>query len=231
MLKERTASADLKEVLNTTEHRPYSLPRGIWVLRMRWRDLLFMHWPVPAGILRSLIPPALELDTFDGPAWLGVVPFHMEAVRPHFLPAVPGLSSFPELNLRTYVTHEGRPGLWFFSLDAHNPLAVRLTRATYSLPYFDAEMFCEARGGQIHYRSVRTHIGAPPARFVASYRPVGGPFDSHPGSLESFLTERYCLYSADAADRASGTGRSGAGISTIRCGPCRGPRSRWGSWR
>lgn len=163
---------------------------------MRWHDLLFMHWPVPAGWLRQLIPPVLELDTFDGSAWLGVVPFRMESVRPRFLPALPWLSSFPELNLRTYVTHRGKPGIWFFSLDAHNPIAVRLARATFALPYFDAEMSCETRDEEVRYESVRTHKGAPPAKFVASYRPVGERFDSRPGTLENFLTERYCLYSA-----------------------------------
>jgi uncharacterized protein len=94
------------------------------------------------------------------------------------------------------VTHEDRPGLWFFSLDAHNPVAVRLARATFGLPYFDAGMSCEVRGEEVRYRSVRTHKGASPARFVASYRPTGEQFDSRPGTLENFLTERYCLYSA-----------------------------------
>jgi uncharacterized protein YqjF (DUF2071 family) len=201
------ASSELKKVLDQTEHRPYPLPEGLWVLRMRWHDLLFMHWPVPEGWLRPLIPPSLELDTFDKSAWLGVVPFRMEDVRPRFLPGVPWLSSFPELNLRTYVTHRGKPGIWFFSLDAHNPIAVRLARATFGLPYFDAEMSCEARGEEVRYESVRTHKGAPPARFVASYRPVGERFDSSPGTLENFLTERYCLYSAGVANRASGSGR------------------------
>lgn len=186
----------LKKVLQQTDHRPYPLPERPWVLRMRWHDLLFMHWPVPEGWLRQLIPPVLELDTFEGSAWLGVVPFRMESVRPRFLPAVPGLSSFPELNLRTYVTADGKPGIWFFSLDAHNPITVRLARATFGLPYFDAEMYCEIRDEEVRYESVRTHKDAPPARFVASYRPVGERFDSRPGTLENFLTERYCLYSA-----------------------------------
>src|SRR5918998_4559883 len=189
-------ASQLEQVLNHTEHRPYPLPESSWVLRMRWRDLLFMHWPVPKEVLRPLIPPALKLDTFDGSAWLGVVPFRMESVRPRFLPAVPGLSSFPELNLRTYVTHEDRPGIWFFSLDAHSRVAVRLARATYHLPYFDAEMYCRASGDEVDYRSLRTHRGAPRAEFAARYGPVGKPFESERGSIENFLTERYCLYSA-----------------------------------
>jgi uncharacterized protein len=190
------ASSELKKVLDQSEHRPYPLPEGHWILRMRWHDLLFMHWPVPEEALRPLVPPELELDTFDGSAWLGVVPFRMEGVRPRFLPSIPWLSSFPELNVRTYATHEDKPGIWFFSLDAHNPLAVRLARATFGLPYFDAEMSCRTSGDEVRYRSVRTHKGASPAKLVASYRPAGEPLDSRPGTLENFLTERYCLYSA-----------------------------------
>jgi uncharacterized protein YqjF (DUF2071 family) len=164
---------------------------------MSWRDLLFMHWPVEVDALRSLVPPALSIDTFEGSAWLGVVPFDMTGVRPRFLPAVPGFSHFPEINLRTYVTAEGRPGIWFFSLDAHSRLAVRLARATFHLPYFDAEMSCHASGDEVVYRSLRTHKGAPRAEFAARYSPVGEPFESEKGSIENFLTERYCLYSAD----------------------------------
>jgi uncharacterized protein YqjF (DUF2071 family) len=184
-------------VLGRVEHRPYPVPSDPWVLGMSWRNLLFMHWPVDADALRPLVPPSLGIDTFDGSAWLGVVPFGMTGVRPRFLPAVPRLSTFPEINLRTYVTAKGKPGVWFFSLDAHSRLAVRLARATFRLPYFDAEMSCHASGGEVHYRSVRTHRGAPPAQFAASYGPVGEPFDSGLGTIESFLTERYCLYSAD----------------------------------
>ena len=190
------ASSELKKILDQTEHRPYPLPEGPWVLRMRWHDLLFIHWPVPEDSLRSLIPPPLKLETFDGSAWLGVTPFRMERTRPRFLPAVPWLSYFPELNVRTYVTHGGKPGIWFFSLDARNPVAVRLARATFGLPYFDAEMYCQVSEDEVRYRSSRTHKGAPPARLVASYRPVGEPFESRPETLENFLTERYCLYSA-----------------------------------
>jgi uncharacterized protein len=185
-----------EKILSRTEHRPYPVPVGAWALSMRWHDLLFMHWPVDEGALRPLIPSALGLDTFDGSAWLGVVPFRMTGVRPRFLPEVPWLSSFPELNLRTYVTAGGKPGIWFFSLDAGNPAAVRLARATFHLPYFDAKMSCRMVGGEIHYRSVRTHRGAPHAEFAARYGPTGEPFESRPGTLENFLTERYYLYAA-----------------------------------
>ena len=185
------------EILGSAEHRPYPISAGSWILSMSWRDLLFMHWPVDEGALRPLIPPSLSIDTFDGSAWLGVVPFLMTGVRPRLLPRLPWLSSFPELNVRTYVTVEGKPGVWFFSLDAHNPVAVRLARATFHLPYFDARMSCRASDGEVNYRSVRSHRGAPPAEFAARYGPSGEPFESGQGTLESFLTERYCLYAAD----------------------------------
>src|ERR687890_878612 len=184
-------------VLGEVGHRPYPVSVGPWAMGMTWLDLLFMHWPVDAEVLRPLVPPSLGIDTFDGSAWLGVVPFEMTGVRPHFLPAVPGLSHFPEINLRTYVTAEGRPGIWFFSLDAHSRVAVRLARATFHLPYFDAEMSCHASDDEVDYRSLRTHKGAPRAEFAARYSPVGDPFESERGSIENFLTERYCLYSAD----------------------------------
>jgi uncharacterized protein YqjF (DUF2071 family) len=164
---------------------------------MSWHDLLFMHWPVHEEALRSLIPPALHLDTFGGSAWLSVTPFRMTGVRPRFLPSVPPLSNFPELNVRTYVTAGGKPGIWFFSLDAGNPVAVRLARATFHLPYLDAEMSCAVVGDEVHYRSVRTRGGTPGAELAARYRPVGEPSESRPGTLENFLTERYCLYAAD----------------------------------
>jgi len=184
-----------EEILSRMEHRPYPLPKSPWVLFLSWHGLLFMHWPVPQEVLRPLVPPALSLDTFDGSAWLGITPFRMSGVRPRTLPSVPPLSNFPELNVRTYVTAQGKPGIWFFSLDAHNPIAVRLARATFGLPYYDARMYCRVRGDEIRYGSVRTHRGAPEARFAGRYRPAGDRFNSRPGTLENFLTERYCLYS------------------------------------
>ena len=194
-------ASPIARLLRETSHRPYPVPEGSWALSMRWHDVLFMHWPVPVGWLRPLIPPSLELDSFNGSAWLGVVPFRMSGVRPRYLPGVPWLSNFPEINLRTYVTHDGKPGVWFFSLDADNPISVRLARAAFSLPYFDAKMSSRYGGDAVDYSSVRTHRGAPPARFVGRYRPTDERFDAGPGTLENFLTERYCLYSADGRGR------------------------------
>lgn len=171
-------------------------------MAMRWSELLFAHWPVDAEALRPALPASLRphLDLFGGQAWLGVVPFMMSRVRgvvgPVTLPAVPGLSRFPELNLRTYVNVNGVPGVWFFSLDAQHRIAVRAARWTFGLPYFDADMSCAVHGdGGVAYRSRRTHRGAAAAVFQATYRGVGEAFETRPGTLEDFLTARYCLFS------------------------------------
>ena len=162
-----------------------------------WHDLLFAHWPVPAAILRPHIPAQLEIDTFDGQAWIAVVPFRMSGVRLRATPAVPWLSAFPELNVRTYVVADGKPGVWFFSLDAGNGLAVVIARAWFHLPYFRARMWCEERERWIDYRSERVHRGAANAVLQGRYRPVGAQFFAQRGTLEHFLTERYCLYALD----------------------------------
>ncbi len=162
-----------------------------------WHDLLFMHWCVPIEALRPLIPASLQIDTFEGNAWIAVVPFRMSGVRPRYLPSVPKLSAFPELNVRTYVIRDGKPGVWFFSLDAGNALAVKIARAWFHLPYFHAKMHCEANGSGIRYDSRRIHRNAPTATLTANYGPSGDVFEAQIGSLEYFLTARYCLYTAD----------------------------------
>jgi uncharacterized protein YqjF (DUF2071 family) len=164
-------------------------------MRQNWGSLLFLHWPMPAEPLRERLPEGLELDLYQGQAWIGVIPFTMWGVRTTFFPPVPGIRSFHELNVRTYVRGGGVPGVWFFSLDASSPLAVYAARLTYHLPYYSANMSLEQRDGAIHYRSERTHRNAPEARFRATWT-CGEPLpESRPGSLEHFLTERYCLYS------------------------------------
>jgi uncharacterized protein YqjF (DUF2071 family) len=129
-------------LLANTAHRPWPLPAAPWVMAQTWRDLLFAHWPLPAAALQALLPPALTVDAFDGQGWLGIVPFKMQGVRPRGLPAVPWLSAFPELNVRTYVQLRDRGiekrGVYFFSLDAANPVAVQIARRTFWLSYFDA---------------------------------------------------------------------------------------------
>ena len=164
-------------------------------VRMTWVDLAFLHWPVPVETLRPLVPSLLEIETFDGSAWIGVTPFEMRNVRPLMVLPVPTAMQFPELNVRTYVKYGGRSGVWFFSLDAGSWLAVAGARALVNLPYFHAKMSA-MRGPQgITYRSVRTHPLARSAQFRARYRPTGDVFTSVPGSFEHWATERYSLFS------------------------------------
>lgn len=163
-------------------------------MHQSWQELLFAHWPISPEVLRPLMPSCFHIDTYESQAWIGVVPFRMSDVRPRGLPAVSGLSDFPELNVRTYVTADGKPGVYFFSLEAGNPLAVAIARGVFHLPYFNALMECKHVDNTIHYSSHRTHRGAPAADFKGSYRPTGPVTYAQSGSIESWLTDRYCLY-------------------------------------
>jgi hypothetical protein len=162
------------------------------MMKQVWHDLLFAHWPLPPEQVSKVIPEQLPLDTFAGKAWVGIVPFHMSGVRQRFVPPLPGVSSFPELNVRTYVTLHNQPGVYFFSLDAANLSAVWAARAFYKLPYFHARMQV-CTDTEIRYHSVRLHPPRP-AVFRGCYRPVADIELRPPGSLEHWLTERYCLY-------------------------------------
>lgn len=184
----------MSEILQHTSHRPWPRPPGPWVMKQTWYNLLFAHWPIAASELRAHIPEPLEIDTFEGQGWLGVVPFGMSNVYPRFTVPVPGLSHFLELNVRTYVRVGDKPGVYFFSLDAANPIAVEVARQWYQLPYFNARMQMRSDGEWLDYHSRRTHRGAPPAEFAGRYRPVGEVYHAKRGALEHWLTERYCLY-------------------------------------
>jgi uncharacterized protein YqjF (DUF2071 family) len=177
--------------MEQVSHRSCPLPKKRWVLSMRWHDLLFVHWPIRPALLRPLIPSLIELDTFEGWGWIGIVPFYMTGVRPRYIPMP---FAFPEINVRTYVKTPGRTGVWFFSLDASNWMAVRLARL-FGLPYYDAQMTVDSKEDIVHYQSVRLHDGAA-VQFEASYRPIGAVYRSLPGTLDHWLTERYCLYSS-----------------------------------
>jgi uncharacterized protein YqjF (DUF2071 family) len=170
-------------------------------MAMTWSRLLFMHWPVSAEALRPHIPTTLDVDTFDGHAWLGVVPFTMTNTRARFTPALPGPGAFHELNVRTYVSHQGKPGVWFFSLDAASRTAVEAARAGFRLPYFKAAMSLAERGGRVEYASERTDRRGEPAILRCAYRPAGDFATTAPGSLESFLTSRYRLFASDLPPR------------------------------
>jgi uncharacterized protein YqjF (DUF2071 family) len=218
--------------LSQTDHRPWPLPRGPWRWRQSWRDLLFAHWPVPVAAVRPLLPPGLEVDTYDGATWLGIVPFRMAGVMLRPLPDLPWISAFPELNVRVYVTRDGKPGVWFLSLDATRLPAVLAARTLFHLPYHWAHIDITAKGDGFDYRCVRRNplpqgegvqspspreglgeghtqdplpnplpqgegVGARPS-LVAHYRPTSPVYTATPGTLEHWLTERYCLYAQSA---------------------------------
>jgi uncharacterized protein YqjF (DUF2071 family) len=184
-------------VLAETGHRPWPLPDEPWVMAQTWGDLLFAHWPLAPEALRPLVPEPLPVDTFDGTAWLGVTPFEVSGLRLRGTVPPPSLSRFPELNVRTYTTFQGRPGIWFFSLDAGSVAAVAGARATYRLPYHRARMSIARGDDGIRYRSVRTLLDGPPAELEIDYAPAGAARPPAPGTLEHWLTERYCLYAFD----------------------------------
>lgn len=188
-------------ILEVTAHRPWPMPGAPWVMTQTWRHLLFAHWPIAADVLRPLVPAALEIDRFDGVAWLGIVPFEMSNVVPRGVRAIERLSTFPELNVRTYVQHRGVPGVYFFSLDADNRLVVATARRFFHLPYFRADMTIATARGNVRYHSRRRGSAAAGASFSAQYQPVGASWEPVPGTVECFLTERYCLFTVNRSGK------------------------------
>jgi uncharacterized protein YqjF (DUF2071 family) len=166
-----------------------------------WRDLLFAHWPVEEGELRRVVHPRLPIDTFEGCAWVGVTPFRVTGLRLRGTPPLPGASRFPEINVRTYVTVDGRAGIYFLSLDAASRPAVEAARRLYRLPYFHAQMHAGPSGGGVRYMSTRTQRDGPAAGFEGDYAPSSPPYRAEPGSFDHWAIERYCLYTADEQRR------------------------------
>ena len=178
-----------RRTLEERSHRPWPLPGTPWVQGQTWRNLLFAHWRVPAEHLRRVMPPRLPLHLDDdGSAWLSVTPFVVTGLRLRGTPPLPWVSHFPELNVRTYVELDGKPGIYFFSLDAARRAAVIAARRTYRLPYFHARMRAERAGDRVEYVSERIDSSGPPASFRGTYGPVGGPVDD---PLARWLAERY----------------------------------------
>lgn len=188
-------------ILNETAHRPWPMPSAPWIMTQTWHDLLFAHWAVDVEALRARIPSALELDLWDGRGFLGIVPFRMTNVAPRGVPAVPGLSAFPELNVRTYVRVADKPGVFFFSLDAATATAVHGARLLFGLPYYTAAMDVSEHDGEVRYSSRRTSPSSHRAELVVSYRPSGPVYQAAPRTRDYFLTERYCLYTVDQKGR------------------------------
>jgi len=170
-------------------------PEGVPIMKQNWGKLLFMHWRIDKAHLRPHIPAGLTIDTYDGSAWIAVTPFTMWDVRLSFTPPVPYLSDFHELNVRTYVHHDGVPGVWFFSLDTNSLPSVLGARLLYRLPYYHADIELVEEGATIHYK-LRRNDASKPAEFRATWTAGADLPEAQPGTLEFFLTERYCLYSA-----------------------------------
>ena len=194
----------MREYLVRTSQSPRPLPSGRWVMTQRWNDLLFAHWPIPTAAIAPLIPDGLQVDMYQGSAWLGVVPFWMDRIKFRGLPPIPFANSFPEINLRTYVRDHrtGTPGVYFFSLDGANLLAVITARSFYHLPYHWAEMRIESRSEREFSFYSRRRFSSNPVIFKARYRGLGPTrklAENRAGTLEYFLTERYCLFTHNSA--------------------------------
>jgi uncharacterized protein len=168
-------------------------PAGSPILFQSWHKLLFLHWAIPESALRPHLPDRLAIDTFDGKAWVGLAPFTIRDARPIFTPSIPWLSHFHEINVRTYVSLDGVPGVWFFSLDANNLIAVKVARTIFHLPYQTARITLEQQDKTIHYACTRKEPG-PPAEFNGTWNISDDLPPTQPGSLAFFLTERYCFY-------------------------------------
>jgi uncharacterized protein YqjF (DUF2071 family) len=169
-------------------------------MTMRWHDVLFLHWPVAPAAVRPHIPESVEIDTFDGKAWIGIVAFHVSGMRPRYLPGLAAMS-FAEVDVRTYVWSPGRSGVWFLSVDAANRLVARAGKLSYGLPSTYAQITVRREQG-IEYHSRRTGKRSAAAEFQAACRPGGSVYRSAPETLDRWLTDRYSLYGVDRSDRA-----------------------------
>jgi uncharacterized protein YqjF (DUF2071 family) len=165
-----------------------------WLLFMTWRDLLFASWRIPVEALRSKVPPELELDTFDGSAWVTLVPMGVTDMHWRGIPPIPGMEGFRELNLRTYIKRNDRPGIYFLSIECPAAFSDWIARHFFGVPYFEAQIAAFSDGATFHFASERTAKNQPPAALFSTFRPATESFPPAPGSLASFLVERYCLY-------------------------------------
>lgn len=188
------------DILEDVRHREWPLPDAPWVLKQTWNHLLFAHWPVARDHVRALVPRFLELDLFDGQAWLSVTPFTVSDLSPRGIPPLPMISTFNEINVRTYVVHDGIPGVYFFSLDANSAIAVGGASTFFHLPYFLADIHAEDRRSYQSFQSRRRRADG--AAFDGEYSPAGAVFQPSAATLDYFLTERYCLYTQDSSAHA-----------------------------
>lgn len=170
-----------------------------WTMEQEWSNLCFLHYAIDPNILRERIPAGMELDTYEGQAYLSIVPFHMKKIRLREMPSLLSMR-FGELNLRTYVTYEGRPGVYFYSIDADSWLGGQLAQLMYHLPYYDADISLVENENQFEFHSVR-HGRGPVGEFSCLYRPISEVFEAQAGTLDAWLTQRYSLFSTDSVGR------------------------------
>jgi uncharacterized protein YqjF (DUF2071 family) len=178
-------------------HRPWPPPRSPWVLAQTWLDTCFLHWPVEPEAVRRAVPHELPIETFEGRAWVTITPLFIRASRPRLVPPVFPWASFPEVNLRTYTTVDGKPGIYFLSLECASAVAVAVARAIYRLPYRLARIAMRREGPRTTVRSRRIGPGPRQVGLAVGYQPVGDPVTTAPGSLDHWLLERYCCYGVD----------------------------------
>lgn len=185
----------MHQALQYTEHRPFPIPNLPWVMRQRWDDVLFLHWPVSPDLLRPHVPDEVELDLYDGAAWIGIVLFEVNGLRGRLLPPIPFANTFPEVNVRTYIRKNGKPGVYFFSLDTTNKLAIKAARTAYSLPYMFADVRMNRSETEVTCMSIRKERGLPRESLQVRYRPTGEKIANDEGSFQHWMAERYCLWS------------------------------------
>jgi uncharacterized protein YqjF (DUF2071 family) len=184
------------ELLDHTAHRPWPLPKAPWVQQQRWNHLLFAHWPVPADSLRARLPPGLELDFYEGQAWLSIHPFVITDLRARGLPPIPGWSSFPEVDVRTYAVLNGKPGVWYFGMYAPRPLLAAAARLVYHMPYFAADVEASREGDRFQV-GCRADEDVGAAEWEAAYRPTSEARELAEGTLDHWLLERWAMFTAD----------------------------------
>jgi len=184
-------------IMRDVAHRPWPLPLKNWIMRQSWRNSLFIHWPIPAEVLRPHIPSVLEIDTYNGSAWLGVVVFVMGGIYPRGLSSISLTPPFPEINVRTYVHYNGKPGIFFMSLDVGDWASCTIAKRWYRLPYKKADISSRKEGQTFYCQSVRKGTKNPLTSFQVKYTPLSEVYFPKDGTLDDWLTERYCLYSTN----------------------------------
>lgn len=185
------------DLMNDISHRPWPLPSKKWIMKQTWKNLFFAHWPIPVEYLRPYIPSSLHIDTFDGSAWLGVVAFEMEGIYFRGLKAMSVTPKFTEINVRTYVHFNGKPGVYFLSLDVGDRASLLIASRWYRLPYQPAQITFKREKDTFHIQSIRNQKTINPIEFMGEFVPLSDVYYPQKGTLDHWATERYCLFSTD----------------------------------